>query len=572
MIASKQLRICLCIVMGMGLFFMRGAGTAAPAPRSVVYGTVITVTSGLDHTTDGVLTLRQAVLNARNAAKPVLIEFDIPTTCLSYDDALKVWKIVFEGLAPGGGGATLRQLNGGITIDGTTQPGGRTAGPKIILQGHSLTGAEKGLVLGETSTQNGNVIRGLAFQNFNDHLTISSQQNLVEYCWFGLNDAGTEPMLRGGNPASGSGVSGVVFAQISLDNNRNVIRHNVFLGLNGTAATIRGRDNTFSDNFVGTRADGTVVGAGCTPDSWLGGGGIVVQGRRHRIENNTFAGLRFDQFIISQPPDAIRVTVDDVAGAGHTIIDNRIGIDAGGTVVGTCGRGILLSNHMRGTLVQDNTIVATSLSGITMNGLLYNECELRGNVIQQTEIEYSPSLPDAFKTFRPPKVTAIEGTTVSGTAGDGSPCPNGWVELFLDESESPAEARQSLARVQADAESNWTATIPFELAADQGIRTMLTTTAFGTIPNMRAGTSTGLSEIYRLEREGLPLRIGRLTPTSALVTWPVAGSDGYVLQHATTLLAHDWSNVAVPSVSVGDERQVTVTPLVGVRFYRLRKE
>ena len=72
--------------------------------------------------------------------------------------------------------------------------------------------------------------------------------------------------------------------------------------------------------------------------------------------------------------------------------------------------------------------------------------------------------------------------------------------------------------------------------------------------------------------EGPALRIEWLTPASALIAWPVAGSDGFVLQHATTLLGADWSSVATLPVPVDGEWQVTVTPMVGVRFYRLRKD
>ena len=68
-------------------------------------------------------------------------------------------KIEFIGLGTGApANTTLRQLNGDITIDGSTQPGGRGDGPKIILYGHSPTGASNCMVLGENQTQDGNAI------------------------------------------------------------------------------------------------------------------------------------------------------------------------------------------------------------------------------------------------------------------------------------------------------------------------------------------------------------------------------------------------------------------------------
>ncbi len=465
------------------------------------YATVLTVTSGLDVDTGGgglvdgqPQTLRRAINSARNAPKPVLIQFAIPETCPSYSDELGIWKIEFVGIATGGtANTTLRQLNGGITIDGSTQPGGRVNGyPKIILYGHSPTGASNAMVLGENQTQDENIIRGLAFQNFADSVTIASKENIIEDCWFGLNDEGTAPLFRSGNPQQGSGYNGIAFTSIAVDNGNNIVRDNIFLGFVGTAATIRGRDNTFSNNLVGTAADGTVPNPGCTDDNWVGGGGVTVDGRRHTIENNTIAGLRWVQAAISTPPDALSVTVQDFTGAGHTIRNNTIGLDINGDVVGSCGRGIYLQHNMHKTLIENNTIVNTSDAGIYIIGSSYNECELRGNIIRGTTIGFGETVPEAYLEFKPPTVISIDGINVTGTGGSGS----SWVELFMDETEVPREARELLARVQADEDGNWSATIPYELTGNQGIRTTLTTTKLNIIPGMKAGTTTGLSELY----------------------------------------------------------------------------
>ena len=512
--------IFLCVFLLIGGMMV----SASPADLDLEFGpattyaTTITVDSGLDLGTGGggivdgePVTLRRAINAARGATKPVLIEFDIPIKCDSYDSDLEIWKIELLGIGTGApANTTFRQLNGDITIDGSTQPGGRTNGPKIILYGHGATGSVNCMVLGETATQGGNVIRGLGFQNFRDSITVSSVNNTIENCWFGLNDAGTAPQLRGDNPASGSGDTGVVLTNITTDGNNNLIQNNRFLGLNGTAATIRGRDNTFRDNWIGMAADGTIENPGCTPESWLGGGGIVVQNRRHLIEGNSFAGLRFDQFDISQPPDAIRVTVDDWANAGHSIVDNSIGRiyipnPPGRPIrldVGTCGRGITLNNHMRGTLVENNYITNTSQAGIFINGGVYNQCELRGNILRGTTIEYGEGLPDAFAEYLPAKVTSIDGTSVSGTSGDGSPGPNNKIELFLDFTDSPVEARASLATVTADANGNWQATLDTPLSEGMGIRTTSTSTQSDGIPGMLAGTTTKLSDVlYRPDED-----------------------------------------------------------------------
>ena len=63
------------------------------------------------------------------------------------------------------------------------------------------------------------------------------------------------------------------------------------------------------------------------------------------------------------------------------------------------------------------------------------------------------------------------------------------------------EMRSStLAVVTANGSGNWSATIPFELASGQWVRTTSTSAQFNTIPGMSSGRTTGLSEIYIGER------------------------------------------------------------------------
>jgi hypothetical protein len=50
--------------------------------------------------------------------------------------------------------------------------------------------------------------------------------------------------------------------------------------------------------------------------------------------------------------------------------------------------------------------------------------------------------------------------------------------------------------IAATATGEWTATIPAPLDAGQGIRTSSTSAQYNTIPNMNAGTTAGLSELY----------------------------------------------------------------------------
>jgi hypothetical protein len=358
------------------------------------------------------------------------------------------------------------------------------------------------------ATQHQNIVRGLAFQNLRTAIFVNSDQNLIEGCWFGLNDDGTLPLLRNiNNPQEGSGSDGVV---LSTGADHNEIRNNYFLGLNGVAAALRGNFNYFHHNYVGTRADGRVTGKVTdpaligSPVDWLGGSGISITGNDHRVEENVIAGIRIHVSQWSLQADAIRVS-----GRRHVVRDNRIGLDGAGASIGVCGRGIYLSDGPGDLKIENNRIVFPELSAISLNGSLYNGNTLRGNVIRKNgnwrqvdgmanpedAIQVGKSLPLAFLNFKPARVTSIVGTSVKGTNGDGSACPGGVIELFLDTG-NPVEARQSLAVVTADAQGNWSATLPQPLAAGEGIRTTSTTAQWGTIANMSAGTTTGLSELY----------------------------------------------------------------------------
>ena len=486
--------------------------------------TIITVTSGTDPDYSKSFTcysgtsirtpctLRRAIIEASDPGtpRPVLIKFEIPAEPEEGHDAiLDVWKI---NLYPYMDiyGIFRVYLHGDITIDGTTQPGGRSSGPKIILVGPG-TGNSEGIKIGETQFQNNHVIRGLGFQNFKNHIIINSSDNLIENNWFGVSDDGTDVYLRNDEPEDGSGSSGVALSDTATN---NTIRNNVFLGFDGVAAAIRGEENTFSMNYVGTTADGSVPGKEtdssliCTRFDWLGGGGISVEGDYHQILDNIFAGLRQEVFKTSTQASAIKVgtTVD-----GELVIqDNLIGVDSDGEEVGVCGRGVELSSSPKYIQVESNTIVNPGLSGISLNGEFFDATTLRSNTIKSNSdwvtadlnpkpedaIQIGAGLPDAFAAFNPAIITEIDGKTVSGENGANSACPNCVIELFLDDTDVITEALKSLAVVTANSNGKWTATLSSNLENNQGIRTTSTTVKPNTILNMDLGTTTGLSILY----------------------------------------------------------------------------
>lgn len=514
---TRSLLLALAIVSSMLLAWPAAGGPGAQASIEgfVPYATTITVNSTADpDNSDGTTcltaspcTLRRAVIQARVAQKPVLIAFDIPTSDPGYNAILQIWKIQFSGISSNAN-AALRYLTGDITIDGTTQPNGRANGPKIILVGPT-TGQRDGIKLGETAMQNNNILRGLGFQNFSTHVYINSDANLIEDNWFGLTDGGDQSYLRNADPQDGSGSSGVALTDGASG---NTIRDNYFLGFDGVAVALRGEDAVLQGNYIGTNADGLAPGKQtassliCTPVDWLGGGGISMDGPRHLVQGNTIAGLRQEIFGMSTQPDAVTVgsTCDDCV-----VQENKIGLDAQDHVVGVCGQGIDISNTER-VLLRNNTLVDTKNAAIFINGALSDANTLRGNVIRRSTpwtqpegaakaddaiLRYS-GLPDAFEFFNPARVTSIKGVVVSGTAGDGNPCPNCVIELFLDDDDGVTEALQSLGTTTANSSSNWSFTLSAPLAQGNGIRTTSTTAQYNTIPGMSAGTTVGLSRLY----------------------------------------------------------------------------
>jgi hypothetical protein len=509
------LTFVLCIAFIASAINFSPAQASSP---SAVFVTTITVNTGKDFSTSlsescttypTVCSLRRAIVQARLldvSARPVLIQFNIPATAdEGYDAALQVWKL---NILTTTDQYVFRDLAGGqITLDGSTQPGGRANHPKIILVGPG-TGNKNALNL---SNGNNNVVRGLAFQNFRVSLTLSSGSSLIEKNWFGLTDDGSAPAWRDGNDHSqGSGYGGLEMTAAAAD---NTIQNNVFLGIIGNAATIRGNHNIFSDNYVGTNINGLTPGKQtdpsllCTPVDWFGGSGILVDGPDHVIGYNVITGIRLDVFESSSQPDAIWVesTCDRCV-----IQNNKIGVDSLGHDMGVCGIGIDITNGEQ-IDVLNNEFAETYRSAIFLNGSLYKDNKISGNLVRRSTPWLAPEgsakpddailrysgLPDAFESFNPAKVTSIQDLTITGTAGDGNPCPNCIIEIFLDDDDGINEALQFLGSTTANASGNWSFTLPFVLGNNQGLRTSSTTASYNTIPNMDAGTTAGLSVLYR---------------------------------------------------------------------------
>jgi hypothetical protein len=58
--------------------------------------------------------------------------------------------------------------------------------------------------------------------------------------------------------------------------------------------------------------------------------------------------------------------------------------------------------------------------------------------------------------------------------------------------------------------------------------------------------------------------------STIVISWP-APSTGFVLQQAPAVSASNWVNVPASPVVVGGQNEVTVVPVAGGQFYRLKK-
>jgi hypothetical protein len=180
-----------------------------------------------------------------------------------------------------------------------------------------------------------------------------------------------------------------------------------------------------------------------------------------------------------------------------------------------CGRGLDLASGPKNLDVLGNTFAETGLSAIVMNASSLNGNTLRSNTIRrktqypgalpgnsfaEDAIAYGPQVPDELKDFAPAAITSIAGTTVTGTSGAGSPCPNCTVELFLEDLDLIKDCLKPLKLVTADGSGNWTATLPSALPANRGLRTMSTVPALHIIEGLDPGSTSNISTLYSIPK------------------------------------------------------------------------
>lgn len=197
---------------------------------------------------DGLLSLREAILNANAMPGLDTIDFNIPGSGVRTISLM----------------SALPTITDAVVIDGYTQPGsnantlavGNDAVLRIQLDGAGA-GSADGLTLGDGSA--GSTIKGLIVSNFRSDgasgLRLTSGDHTIQGNWIGLGTSGTTAAgnftgisLSSGNLVGTNGDGVDDFAE------RNVISGNTNVGILAT-----GGNNTIAGNYVGVNADGTAT-------------------------------------------------------------------------------------------------------------------------------------------------------------------------------------------------------------------------------------------------------------------------------------------------------------------------
>jgi len=461
-----------------------------------------TYTSGVYVAAVDGCTLRRAILEAAarpQADRPIEIRFNLADSDPNKDLVVSgTWTLPINQTLPTLKTNSIVNKNGQVTIDGSTQPGGRTDAPKIIINTNDFSL--------QVESEN-NIIRNLAFKG-GGVIFLKEDGNLVEDIWMGLSDDGQSIHFRTPGDEKRMAGGGVF---ISSDN--NTVQDNVISGAFARAVDINSsnQNNTIQRNLIGTRADGTVpvvpAAAQCLrsfnydPQNWYGGWGIAVSGSNNKVLENRIAGLHILQSTNDTPPIAV-----EIFGANHQIANNVIGLDSAGSRVGVCGQAIKVSGS--GTQILDNTIVRSRIGfeDIVPTAILasdtsplFGQISVRRNLVDSGPgniYAFGPGIPKALQEFLPARITQINGTSVVGTNGVGSACPGCLIDLYSDDSDDIGETLSYLGSVSAANNGAFNFTLSQPLAAGVGIRTSSTTPSAGIIGNFGAGTTTQFSKLY----------------------------------------------------------------------------
>jgi hypothetical protein len=372
---------------------------------NLVTGAEIIVNTNADNiTSDGVLTLREAMLLARGGTGVGGLNRVL--------NAAGETAAVLNAAAAGAGGSDVIHFLSGTFLPATplTIPLTGSALPNLNATGDSVSAIGAGVIVDG--------------QSIWDCFTISGGSNRIE---------GIRMIRCSSFGVSINGPGNTVGGSLAVQ--RNVIAQNIWTeGVRVSGGTAIG--NVIKGNYIGTTADGTAASAIASGIVLFSGSqGTIVGGTGpgdgNLISGATAAGLMAGIYIVDSDFNVIRGNKIGTNAAGTGGIPNGIGVNVGagaqGNVIGGVGQG------------EGNTIAFNTSSGVGLGGDA--TASVRGNSI------HTNGGAGIASTIAPPIITTALGGTIAGTA-----CALCIVDVYDDSSD---EGRIYRTSTTADANGNF---------------------------------------------------------------------------------------------------------------------
>ncbi len=312
---------------------------------------VVTTTLDTVNATDGVVSLREAIIAANSTTGTDTISFNIPGAGV-------------QTIAPT---SVLPAITDPVIIDGFSQVGSsaNTNGPGLgdnSVHLIALSGVNAGAGIGQHGlliSAGGSTVRGLAIGGFGGSgiLLQTLGGNVIEGNFIGTNTAGSSVLGNGVNGVSISGVAGNLIGG-TLPAARNVISGNASGGVDIQGAGATG--NFVQGNLIGTNATGTI-------DLGNTFNGVQIFG----VPGNTIGGTAAGARNVISGNNASGVDLQGTAATGNLVLGNYIGTDVTGTLdLGNSQRGVSVNapgNTVGGTAAgARNVISGNNFEGIAI--------------------------------------------------------------------------------------------------------------------------------------------------------------------------------------------------------------
>lgn len=285
---------------------------------------------------------------------------------------------------------TLSQTDGGIFIDGYSQPGASPNTDPLVSNAVikiQIVGNGPDDFHGIPITGTDNTIRGLSLYNFNRAIYIYGKQaanNVVVGNFIGTNAAGTYE-----SPSAGSGrPNGVHIEQGGHDNRvggttvaeRNIVSGNPRVGI---AVWHASDNNVFYNNIVGLSPDGTrrLNNKQHGIDVNNGAMGTIIGGTEPLMRN-----------VVSGNGDSGIEISHESRNSNNQVVGNYVGVDVNGqpqSYTYNNQYGIVLKDHVSNNLVAYNVVGTNRGGGIIVDD--YFSCCVYNNHIEHNWVGVNPS-------------------------------------------------------------------------------------------------------------------------------------------------------------------------------------